>query len=180
MSHYLIVSNFIVNNKGLLMTHTTQLDETAPQDQEQPRKVKIVPKTIFGTSHKLADLLLNPAVKAALPKKLIDEDNLDSFLEFFRGSRIDTPLEGLLHIQLFALHMQSLELLGEAQDTMLIESKEKYLSLANRLTRTFTMALDALGKFKREGKQSIRVERILITEGSQALIGNFNNQTDKG
>ncbi len=158
------------------MTNTNLQNEETQAEQSSPTKVKIVPKTIFGTSHKLAELLLSPAVKATLPKKMQDKEHLDSFLDYFRGSNIDSPLEGLLHLQLFALHSQSMELLGEAQNSVLVETKEKYLSLANRLTRTFTSALDALGKFKRQGKQEIRVEKILITEGSQAMIGNFNNE----
>lgn len=137
-------------------------------------------ETIFGTSHKLLDLLIYPALKATLPKKMQTKENLEKFFDFYRGSNIDTPLEGLLHIQLFAMHAQAMELLGEAQDALLIESKDKYLSLANRLTRTFTMALDALGKFKRQGVQNIRVERITLNGGSQAVIGNIqsNNKTE--
>lgn len=147
-----------------------------PTEQEKANPSPMVP-TIFGTSKQLAHLLITPAFKASLPKGCRDEENLEKFLDFYRGCKIDSPLEGLLHMQLFALHMQSIDLLAEAQSSVLLETKEKYLGLANRLTRTFTMALDALGKYKRQGTQVIKVEKIQISDGSQAVIGNFNNET---
>ena len=157
------------------MQHTSE-PAHQPDNKNTKHPEKMVP-TIFGTSKQLANLLLTPAFKASIPRSNWDEQTMEQFLDFYRGSKIESPLEGLLHIQLFALHMQSLELLGEARATVVLESKEKYLSLANRLTRTFTMALDSLGKFKRQGKQEIRVERITLNSGSQAIIGNIQNNT---
>ena len=146
-----------------------------PTEQEKIKPIPMVP-TIFGTSKQLADLLIAPAFKASIPKTKWDDQTMSQFLDFYRGSKIESPLEGLLHIQLFALHMQSLELLGEAQSTVVLESKERYLALANKLTRTFSMAIDSLGKYKRQGTQVIKVEKIQISEGSKAVIGNFNNR----
>lgn len=42
----------------------------------------------------------------------------------------------------------------------------------NRLTRTFTAQMEALKKYRNGGKQTVRVERVTVNEGGQAIVGN--------
>lgn len=46
----------------------------------------------------------------------------------------------------------------------------------NRLARTFTAQMEALKKYRNGGKQTVRVERVTVNEGGQAIVGNVEHQ----
>ncbi|MCP4385048.1 MAG: hypothetical protein GY798_27155 [Hyphomicrobiales bacterium] len=42
----------------------------------------------------------------------------------------------------------------------------------NKLARTFTTQVEALKRYRTGGKQTVRVERVTVNEGGQAIVGN--------
>lgn len=134
----------------------------------------------LGTSHApLRDMFFKQAVRAICgPDERKDED-LSPVYEYFKQSQAENPLEAMLHMQMFALHVHAMTMMHDAQRVSSIDLREKYLATANRLTRTFSKSLEALGKYQRQGQQTIRVETVVVQEGGQAIVGNVtktNNQ----
>jgi hypothetical protein len=48
-------------------------------------------------------------------------------------------------------------------------------NLAIKLSRTFTMQMEALSKLRRGGEQTVRVEHVHVHSGGQAIVGAVNH-----
>lgn len=44
-----------------------------------------------------------------------------------------------------------------------------------RLSRTFIAQMDALKKYRATAQQTVRVERVTVNEGGQAIVGSVNH-----
>ncbi len=44
----------------------------------------------------------------------------------------------------------------------------------NKLARTYTAQVEALGKHRNGGKQTVRVERVNVESGGQAIVGDVS------
>ena len=114
------------------------------------------------------------------------------------GAKPADELEGMLISQMIACHAASLECYRRA---MLVEQsfegrqsnlsaamecfrrgmlaeqsfegRQFNLSAANKLSRTYTMLLDALSKHRGKGQQVVRVEHVTVQAGGQAIVGNI-------
>jgi hypothetical protein len=81
-------------------------------------------------------------------------------------------LEGMMAAQLIASHSAAMEchrraMLGEQT----FEGRSEALNQANKLSRTFTMLLDALNRHRGKGQQKVTVEHVHVHSGGQAVVG---------
>jgi len=82
-------------------------------------------------------------------------------------------LEGMMAAQLLAAHFASMEcyrraMLGEQT----FEGRRENLAQANKLSRTFTMLLQAMDRHRGKGQQKVVVEHVHVHAGGQAIVGN--------
>ena len=68
--------------------------------------------------------------------------------------------------------MNAVEKLGAATKREVAELHEKAL---NRLARTFAAQMEALKRYRSKGEQRVYVERVNVSEGGQAVIGNVSH-----
>ena len=81
-------------------------------------------------------------------------------------------LEGMMAAQLIAAHSAAMEcyrraMLGEQT----LDGRRENLNQANKLSRTFTMLLDALNRHRGKGQQKVTVEHVHVHSGGQAIVG---------
>ena len=89
------------------------------------------------------------------------------------GAKPADELEGMLISQMIACHAASLECYRRAMlAEQSFEGRQSNLSAANKLSRTYTMLLDALSKHRGKGQQVVRVEHVTVQAGGQAIVGN--------
>jgi hypothetical protein len=69
-------------------------------------------------------------------------------------------------------------MIGKARRAETIEKVSVYGSLATKLSRTFTMQIEAHAKLKRGGEQTVRVEHVHVHQGGQAIVGNVNTPAE--
>ena len=82
------------------------------------------------------------------------------------------PIEGMLAGQLVAAHdaaMLSLHLASRGGVSH--ELRDRTLNQANRLMRTCAALVEALGRHRRPPEQVVRVERVTVEAGGQAIVG---------
>ena len=88
------------------------------------------------------------------------------------GAKPADELEGMLISQMIACHAASLECYRRAMlAEQSFEGRQSNLSAANKLSRTYTMLLDALSKHRGKGQQVVRVEHVTVQAGGQAIVG---------
>ena len=120
--------------------------------------------------------LLCKIAGASLPKKDRDEKSVQALKSYFEELKPENPVEGMVYGQLYALNAHALELMNDANKTISVDAKDQYLKMANRLLKTFNASLEALGRYKRQGKQTVRVEKVVVGDGGQAIVGgNFEH-----
>ena len=81
-------------------------------------------------------------------------------------------IEGMIAAQLLAAHCAAMEcyrrgMIGEQT----IEGRGENLSQANKLSRTYTLLLDALNRHRGKGQQKVTVEHVHVHAGGQAVVG---------
>jgi hypothetical protein len=81
-------------------------------------------------------------------------------------------LEGMMASQLIASHSAAMECYRRAMiGEQTFEGRSENLSQANKLSRTFTLLLDALNRHRGKGQQKVTVEHVHVHAGGQAIVG---------
>jgi hypothetical protein len=81
-------------------------------------------------------------------------------------------LEGMMAAQLIAAHSAAMECYRRAMiGEQTFEGRRENLHHANKLSRTFTMLLDALNRHRGKGQQKVTVEHVHVHQGGQAIVG---------
>ena len=136
---------------------------------------------VMGTNNEnLAEDLFGKSIWAALPRKERNKKGASIVKRYFQEMQPQSPVETMVYSQMYALHSHAMGLMADAQKTLSVDCKEQYLSLANRLIKTFNHSLEILGKFKRQGLQVVRVETVNVNDGGQAIVGTVSKKKKGG
>jgi hypothetical protein len=75
-------------------------------------------------------------------------------------------LEGMIGAQLLAVHNAAMECYQRAMiGEQTFEGRRENLSQANKLSRTYTVLLDALNRHRGKGQQKVTVEHVHVHSG---------------
>jgi hypothetical protein len=80
-------------------------------------------------------------------------------------------LEAMLLSQMTATHVGATMLTRRMIDADNPVLREGYERSMTRLSRTFLAQMDALKKYRAKAQQTVRVERVTVNEGGQAIVG---------
>jgi hypothetical protein len=77
-----------------------------------------------------------------------------------------------LAAQMVAAHSASMECYRRAMlNEQTFEGRRENLSQANKLSRTYTMQVEALSRHRGKGQQKVTVEHVHVHAGGQAVVG---------
>ena len=100
-------------------------------------------------------------------------------LEAMVGISPQDESEGMLAAQMVACHNAAMECFRRAMiKEQPLAGRQQNLSFANKLTRTYALAMEALDKHRGKGQQKVTVEHVHVHQGGQAIVGNV--QTGAG
>ena len=81
-------------------------------------------------------------------------------------------IEGMIAAQLLAAHIAAIECYRRAMlAEQTFEGRRENLNQANKLSRTYTVLLDALNRHRGKGQQKVTVEHVHVHAGGQAVVG---------
>src|SRR6266516_316952 len=81
-------------------------------------------------------------------------------------------LEAMLAAQILGAHNAAMECYRRAMiKEQTLEGHREALSQANKLSRTYTLLLDALNRHRGKGQQKVTVEHVHVHSGGQAIVG---------
>src|SRR3569832_2203994 len=84
-------------------------------------------------------------------------------------------VEGMLAAQMVSIHNMAMECSKRAMLAgQTAHGVTENLNRVNKLMRTFTTQLEALGRYRNKGAQKVTVEHVHINNGGQAIVGNVN------
>ena len=78
----------------------------------------------------------------------------------------------MLAAQMVAAHSATMECYRRAMNReQTFEGRRENLNQANKLSRTYTMQMDALSRHRGKGQQKVTVEHVHVHAGGQAVVG---------
>jgi len=80
-------------------------------------------------------------------------------------------LEAMLVTQMAATHVAMTGMSQKMIDATSPNLRETYERSMTRLSRTYLAQMDALKKYRAKAQQVVRVERVTVHEGGQAIVG---------
>ncbi len=100
------------------------------------------------------------------------ERQLQAALAGLMGIAPRDELEGMLAAQMIAAHSASMECFRRAMiGDQTFDGRKEALNQANKLSRTYTLLLDALNRHRGKGQQRVTVEHVHVHQGGQAIVG---------
>jgi hypothetical protein len=135
-------------------------------------------KALSGSNHEQFSLMLvNQAASSmwtAYSDEKVKKAQIASCLEAMVGLSPQDESEGMLVAQMVALHNAAMECFRRA---MIKEQphagRQQNLSFANKLARSYALAMETLDKHRGKGQQKVTVEHVHVHQGGQAIVGNI-------
>jgi hypothetical protein len=122
------------------------------------------------------NIIANQAIKALWIRSNAGDEEIEqqrhATVDAMIGMAPRDELEGMIVAQLVACHNASMEcyrraMIGEQS----FEGRRENLSQANKLSRSYTVLLDALNRHRGKGQQKVTVEHVHVHAGGQAVVG---------
>lgn len=107
--------------------------------------------------------------------KQVDADSTDFALGFVDAMQPGDAAETLLLSQMAATHMAVMMLARQLNHVDTIAQKDCAEKALNKTARTFAAQMDTLKRYRSKGQQTVRVERVTVNEGGQAIVGDVQH-----
>jgi hypothetical protein len=100
---------------------------------------------------------------------------LNAALAVVDGISPENEVEAMLASQMAMTHVLTMQAMTRAHWAEYQPEYQLAGNLAVKLSRTFTMQMEALSKLRRGGEQTVRVEHVHVHNGGQAIVGAVNH-----
>lgn len=124
----------------------------------------------------LTDGLLLQLANLGSASASTDESATNFALGFVDVMQPEDAAEVLLCAQMAAVHQATMMMarrLNRASHPQQVEAAERAF---NKLGRTFAAQMDTLKRYRSKAQQVVRVKRVTVQEGGQAIVGNVEHR----
>ena len=98
-------------------------------------------------------------------------------LRALQGIAPRDPVEGMLAAQMVATHEAAMECFRRAHLVgQSFEARQAELGQAGRLVRSYAALAETLGRRRQPPEQVVRVERVTVADGGQAIVGTVSHR----
>jgi hypothetical protein len=148
--------------------------------QKTDEILELVAKESGGGNKEFGTMILNQLANSCYPKMELAKLVPNIFVSM-GGIAPKDHIEGMLAAQMLATHHAAMDCFSVAKASQNIGISNNTLSVANKLTRSYTMQMEALNRYRGKGQQKMTVEHVHINSGGQAIIGNVTkNELPQG
>jgi hypothetical protein len=135
----------------------------------------------FGTaSLPFMQGLLGQITNVASQGQQPDEANINFVLAVVNGIEPRDEVEAMLGAQMAAVHMATMTFARRLAHVENIPQQDAAERALNKLGRTFTTQMEALKRYRSTGQQTVRVERVSVEAGGQAIVGSVTTSSAGG
>lgn len=140
--------------------------------------------TLMGTlgtaSPEFMHGLLKQVMNAASPGREVSEADTNFVLSVIDGVEPRDEVEAMLGAQMAAVHMATMTFARRLAHVENLPQQEGAERAFNKLARTFTTQMEALKRYRSTGQQTVRVERVTVEAGGQAVVGSVTTSSSEG
>ncbi|MBI6629743.1 hypothetical protein [Pontibaca salina] len=127
------------------------------------------------TSKSVALGLIGQIVSLGSWSKRLDEQAANFSIGFLDAMQPKDAAEALLLTQMAATHQAAMMMAQKLNHISTIQQQDAAERAMNKLTRSFTAQMDTLKRYRSKGQQTVRVERVTVEPGAQAVVGNVHH-----
>lgn len=124
--------------------------------------------------------LLKQVMNAASQGQEVSEADTNFVLSVINGIEPRDEVEAMLGAQMAAVHMASMTFARRLAHVENLPQQEGAERALNKLMRTFTTQMEALKRYRSTGQQVVRVERVSVEAGGQAIVGSVTTSSAGG
>jgi hypothetical protein len=168
-------------------TKTKRIGEAKIEiDHKSPNRAALLGMSVGTTDWDWAKALLKQISRISVSDRDMTDDLsgadalFNDTLAIVQGIQPKDELEGLLAVQMAAIHGQVVAYSKRLLTEKRVEVLESYERALNRLGRTFAMQVEVLKKYRSKGDQKVTVEHVHVYPGGQAAIGTFSRDHPGG
>ena len=104
--------------------------------------------------------------------RIVGKDQLPAAMALMDGIAPQTPLEGMMALQLVTLHHMTQTFASKMNnDGNTYAQNDGIVNRTTKLVRATTALMETLIKSRNQGKQVIQVQHVTVNEGGQAMLG---------
>ncbi len=119
----------------------------------------------------VSDGLLGQLACIGSHKRRADADATNFALGFVDSMQPRDAAEALLLTQMASIHMATMMLARRLNHVETIPQQDAAERALNKLTRSYAAQMDTLKRYRSKGQQVVRVERVTVENGAQAVVG---------
>lgn len=138
------------------------------------------PEFMHGLLKQVMHGLLKQVMNAASQGQEVSEADTNFVLSVINGIEPRDEIEAMLGAQMAAVHMASMTFARRLAHVQNIPQQDAAERAFNKLTRTFTAQMEALKRYRSTGQQTVRVERVSVEAGGQAIVGSVTASSAGG
>lgn len=107
----------------------------------------------------------------------VDEAASNFALSFVDAMQPQDAAEALFLTQMAATHQATMMLARRLNHVDNLPQQDAAERALNKTARTFAAQMDTLKRYRSKGQQVVRVERVTVNEGGQAVVGNIERRS---
>lgn len=116
--------------------------------------------------------LIRQVANLGSDSKRFDESASNFVLGFVDAMKPKDAAEALLLTQMAATHQATMMLAQRLNHAENIPQQDAAERALNKLARSYAAQIDTLKRYRSKGQQTVRVERVTVESGGQAVVGN--------
>ncbi len=105
----------------------------------------------------------------------VSESASNFVMSVVAGVRPRDEIEAMLAIQMGAIHQATMMMARRLNHVKTLPQQDSAERALNKLARTFTSQVETLKRYRSKADQTVRVERVEVKDGGQAIVGNVQN-----
>jgi hypothetical protein len=124
--------------------------------------------------------LLSQAINIGTHGASTDSTGTNYVLSVVKSIAPQDEIEAMLATQMAAVHMASVTFARRLAGVETIQQQDSAAHAFNKLTRTFTIQMEALKRYRTGGEQKVTVQHVTVNDGGQAIVGPVTAPTGGG
>jgi hypothetical protein len=149
------------------------MSRSLPPDGDHPEWLDRLKAALGTASVEFIDATLYQLQAAArLPNSGVSEIAVNSALAMIESEQPKGETECAIVVQMACIHSATMAVLGRFSAAYGDRSILATSTAVSRLSRSFAVLVETLRRLRSGGSQIIRIERVEVREGGQAVIGN--------
>lgn len=159
-------------DKQCALTLTLEAGSLVPTASSQEEWLQRLCQNLKTQDQDWAVGLVNSAINA-VPAR--DEEKAKVANALIASISALAPTDGaecMLAVQAAVTHQHVMSYLAKAASSNLVSMAEDRMKMATKLMKLFMLQIQTLSGYRNRGHQVVRVERVVVQSGGQAIVGN--------